>query len=163
MAKKNASSITSALRTIAQELTELQTRQDKDGQTVQVNVLAYAQKRVLNGICYSTALTIQRTQTDLDDAKQKVIVAARSHRGDELSEIALNRAIDWAERLELQLVTLENLLAEAVTVYEAETGSRFETPAARPTARREFSTAGMERAKRFGIGSPEVAQSEQAA
>ena len=74
MAKKNALSITAALRTIAQELTELQTRQDKDGQTVQVNVLAYAQKRVLNGICYSTALTMQRTQQDLDDEMSRDVM-----------------------------------------------------------------------------------------
>jgi hypothetical protein len=162
MAKKNSPSITSALRTIASELTEIQTRTDKNGQTVQVNVLAYAQKRVLNGICYSTALTMQRTQQDLDDAKQKVIVAARSHRGDELSELALNRAVDWAERLELQLATLDALLNEAIAVYEAETGSGFEMPTTRPTAKKEYSTAGMERAKRFAIGSPEVPQNEAA-
>jgi len=155
--------ITAALKTIAAELTEMQTRTNKDGQSEQVNVLAYAQKRVLNGICYSTALTIERTQNDLDDAKAKVQVAARSHRGDELSEVALNRAIDWAERLELQLATLEAILTDAVSVYEAETGSAFTMPAPRPVAKREFSTAGMERAKRFGIGSPEVPQSERAA
>lgn len=155
--------ITAALKTIAAELTEMQTRTNKDGQSEQVNVLAYAQKRVLNGICYSTALTIERTQNDLDDAKAKVQVAARSHRGDELSEVALNRAIDWAERLELQLATLEAILTDAVTVYETETGSAFTMPAPRPVAKREFSTAGMERAKRFGIGSPEVPQSERAA
>jgi hypothetical protein len=155
--------ITAALKTIAAELTEMQTRTNKDGQSEQVNILAYAQKRVLNGICYSTALTIERTQNDLDDAKAKVHVAARSHRGDELSEVALNRAIDWTERLELQLATLEAILTDAVTVYEAETGSTFTMPAPRPVAKREFSTAGMERAKRFGIGSPEVPQSERAA
>ena len=155
--------ITAALKTIAAELTEMQTRTNKDGQSEQVNVLAYAQKRVLNGICYSTALTIERTQNDLDDAKAKVQVAARSHRGDELSEVALNRAIDWAERLELQLATLEAILTDAVSVYEAETDSTFTMPAPRPVAKREFSTAGMERAKRFGIGSPEVPQSERAA
>lgn len=154
--------ITAALRTIAAELTEMQTRTNKDGQSEQVNLLGYAQKRVLNGICYSTALTIEKTQKDLDDAKERVIIASRTHRGDELSEVALNRAVDWTERLELQLAALEAILADAVSVYETETGSTFAMPAPRPTAKREFSTPAMERAKRFAIGSPEVPQSQSA-
>ena len=154
--------ITAALRTIAAELTEMQTRTNKDGQSEQINLLGYAQKRVLNGICYSTALTIEKTQNDLDDAKQKVIIASRAHRGDELSEVALNRAIDWTERLELQLAALEAILADAVSVYETETGSTFTMPAPRPMAKREFSTPAMERARRFAIGSTEVPQSQSA-
>jgi len=147
-----------ALRTIAKELTDVRVRQDKDGNPIETNILGFAQKRVLNGIAYSTALTLQRTQQDLDEAKQKVIVAARSHRGDEISEQQLNRAVDWAERLEMQEAVLSNLLQVSMTVYEQATGDLFQIPSPKPQARRDFSTAAMERAKRFAVGSEEVRQ-----
>lgn len=146
-----------ALQVIATELTD-KVVVERDGVPTEINRLAYAQKRVLNGIAYSTALTLQRTQQDLDAAKQKVVIAARSHRGDELSELALNRAVDWAERLELQEATLSNLMTLASEVYTQHTGESFEPPVARPTQQREFSTQAMERAKRFAIGSREVPQ-----
>lgn len=158
MSKKNREiSLIEALQVIANELTDKVVVQ-KDGAPTEINRLAYAQKRVLNGIAYSTALTLQRTQQDLDAAKQKVIVAARAHRGDELSEVALNRAIDWAERLELQEATLSNLLTLSTEVYTNHTGEEFQAPAVRPQAQKEFSTQAMERAKRFAIGSSEVTQ-----
>lgn len=161
MTKKNsAQTIADALEIIAKELTDVQVKTDKDGQPREINILGYAQKRVLNGIAYSAALTLQRTQQDLDDAKQKVIVAARSHRGDEISEQQLNRTLDWAERLEMQEAVLSNLLQRAMETYERHTGDLFQIPAAKPAERKTFSTAAMDRAKRFAVGSGEVVQSK---
>ena len=83
-------------------------------------------------------------------AKAAFLTLAGDCRGDELSELALNRAVDWAERLELQEATLSNLMTLASEVYTQHTGESFEPPVARPTQQREFSTQAMERAKRLG-------------
>ena len=103
--------LTKAIDTIAEFMTEMSQKQDRDtGQIIDVNLLGYAQRRVLNGIAYSAALTLQSTQQSYDEAVAKVRLAARSHRGDELSELQLQRAIEWAQRLEMQLAHLSELV-----------------------------------------------------
>ena len=159
MSKKTREiSLIEALQVIANELTDKVVVQ-KDGVPTEINRLAYAQKRVLNGIAYSTALTLQRTQQDLDAAKQKVIIAARAHRGDELSEVALTKALDWLERLELQEATLTSFIDTAKATYESHIGTEYNPPAFKAQPKAEFSSPAMQRAaRRLDIGSPEVPQ-----
>lgn len=162
--------LTKAIDTIAEFMTEMAQKQDRDtGQIIDVNLLGYAQRRVLNGIAYSAALTLQSTQQSYDEAVAKVRLAARSHRGDELSELQLQRAIDWAQRLEMQMAHLSELVEIAAEAHERHTGEKFVAPKARVQTNRQFQSAALEQAKRFGInaehameGGVEVAQAEAA-
>jgi hypothetical protein len=145
-------SLTSALEFIANHLTEIQTKVDKDGEVIEFNVLGYAQKRVLNGVAYSTALTLQSSKSSYDEAVQKVKLAIKSHRGDELSELQLQRAVDWAQRLEIQIAALEALLEVASDVHERKTGERFIAPKPKDTADRKFQSPALLAAKRYADG-----------
>jgi hypothetical protein len=153
-----ATTLVEALEVLANHFEMTETKMI-DSVPTQVNVLAYAQKRILDGILYSACLTLKRTQDDLDAKRADVKAKARSHRGDELSELALNRAIDWLERLELQEATLASFIASASATYEARTGVAYVPPVMKAQPKAEFSTPAMQRAARFGIGSPEVPQS----
>jgi hypothetical protein len=107
--------LTKAIDTIAEFMNEPMIKTDRDtGEQVEVNALAYAQRRLFNGICYSAALTLQSSTEQLDLATEKVRVAARAHRGDEISEQQLARAIDWADRMQIQVTTLNALLEVAL-------------------------------------------------
>lgn len=120
----------------------------KDGE--EVNSLAYAQRRVLNGLCYSTSLTLSSSKEQLDQAAEKVRLAARSHRGDEISEQQLQRAIDWADRLQLQVTTLEAVLDFAAAAHLEHTGEKFVAPVARKRADSSFQSKALDAAKRYG-------------
>lgn len=162
--------LANAINTIATFMTEMSQKQDRDtGQIVEVNLLGYAQRRVLNGLAYSVALTLQNSQQQHDEAVAKINFARRSHRGDELSDVQLNRAIDWAERLELQIAALEALLEVAAEAHEEHTGEKFVRPAKAAMVNRKFTTAALERAAKYGQlsettmgGGVEVAQAEAA-
>lgn len=162
--------LTKAIETIAEFMTEVSEKQDRDtGQIIEVNLLGYAQRRVLNGIAYSAALTLQSTQSSYDEAVAKVKLAARQHRGDEISEVQLQRAIDWAQRLEMQMAHLEMLVEISSEVHERHTGEKFVAPKPRVQTSRQFQSAALEAAKRFGIdtesameGGVEVAEAEAA-
>ena len=162
--------LANAINTIAEFMTEMSQKQDRDtGQIIEVNLLGYAQRRVLNGIAYSAALTLQSTQQSYDEAVSKVKLAARNHRGDELTELQLQRAIDWAQRLEMQIAHLEALVEVAAEAHEVHTGEMFVAPKPRVAVKREFQSAALEAAKRYGIdtettlgGGVEVAEAEAA-
>lgn len=162
--------LTKAIDTIAEFMTEMSTKEDRNtGEILDINLLGYAQRRVLNGIAYSAALTLQTTSQSYDEACQKVRLAARSHRGDELSELQLQRSIDWAQRLEMQMAHLQALVDAAADAHERHTGEKFVAPKARQFTERKFQSAALEQAKRFGIdtetnmaGGVEVAEQEAA-
>lgn len=162
--------LTKAIDTIAEFMTEPMIKIDRDtGEQVEVNALAYAQRRVLNGICYSAALTLQSSTEQLDQASEKVRVAARSHRGDEISEQQLARAIEWADRMQLQVAALNSLLETAEDIHLKHTGEQFSRPSYKPQVRRDFQSAALEAAKRYGVdaeairaGGVEVAEEEGA-
>lgn len=144
--------LTKAIDTIAEFMTEPMIKIDRDtGEQVEVNALAYAQRRVLNGLCYSAALTLQSSTEQFDQASEKVRVAARSHRGDEISEQQLVRAIEWADRLQLQVATLDALLEAAEDIHLKHTGERFSRPSYKPQVRKDFQSAALEAAKRYGV------------
>ena len=157
-----------ALNTIADFITEPTTKVDHEtGEEVVVNTLGYAQKRLLNGICYSAALTLKSSEEQLEQAVAKVRLAARSHRGDEISEQQLQRAIDWADRIQLQVTTMDSVLEQAEAVYKEHTGETFNRPSYKPAVRKDFQSSALESAKRYGVdtesdraGGVEVAEEE---
>jgi hypothetical protein len=158
-----------AINTIAEFMTDIEEYQTKEGQIVRRNKLGYAQKRILNGVCYAAAMTLQSSKSSHDEAVAKVRLAAKSHRGDELSEVQLARSIDWAQRIEMQIVHLEQVLEAATYRYEQHTGECFTTPTIKPQAERKFQTAALDAAKRYGVdgemtrsGGVEVASEEAA-
>jgi hypothetical protein len=165
----SVAAMSKAINTIAEFMTDIEEYQTKEGQIVRRNRLGYAQKRILNGICYAAAMTLQTTKTSHDEAVAKVRLAAKSHRGDELSEVQLSRAIDWAQRIETQIAHLEQVLEKGMQHYEMHTGECFTTPTVKPQAERKFQSAALEAAKRYGIdgemtrgGGVEVASEEAA-
>lgn len=153
-----AATLVEALEVLAKhfEMTELKMI---DSVPTPVNVLGYAQKRVLDGVLYSAHLTLSRTASDLDAARANVKAKARTHRGDELSEVALTKALDWLERLELQEATLTSFIDTAKATYESHIGTEYNPPAFKAQPKAEFSSPAMQRAaRRLDIGSPEVPQ-----
>lgn len=148
----NVKTLTKALNTIATFIYEpIQAKDEVTGELIEKNALAFVQKRILNGVAYSAALTLQQSQKMYDEAVAKVRLAARSHRGDEISETQLQRAIDWAQRLELQVATLDAFLEEAKAVYAQATGESFAEPKQRTLVDRKFQSPALEAAARFGI------------
>ena len=141
-------SLTSALDFIAETLSEIQIREDDDGSQIEVNTLAYAQRRVLNGIAYSTALTLSSSEKSYDEAVSKVRYLTRTHRNDEISELNLQRAIQWCERLEMQIAALSDLLEVATEVHNRHTGEKFKfQPVVR--AEKKFQTSALEAAAKY--------------
>jgi hypothetical protein len=145
--------LTNALNTIAEFAYEPTKVVDPETGLVSeeaVNQMAFIQERMLNGICYQASNTLQATTRQYDLAKQKIMIAQREHRGDsEISERRLNNAIDWAERLELQMATLGSILETASEVFKKHTGKTFTAPKKAPKVSSDFQTAALERAKRF--------------
>lgn len=165
----SVAAMSKAINTIAEFMTDIEEYQTKEGQIVRRNKLGYAQKRILNGVCYAAAMTLQSSKSSHDEAVAKVRLAAKSHRGDELSEVQLARSIDWAQRIEMQILHLEQVLEAATYRYEQHTGECFTTPTIKPQAERKFQTAALDAAKRYGIdgemtrsGGVEVASEEAA-
>jgi hypothetical protein len=149
--------VDAALVAIAQHFTFNQTVRTGEGD-VQKNTLAFIQKRVLNGLCTSAAFTLSDNRRSFDEAKDRIAQATRAHRGDELSDQTLNRAVDWAERLELQIAMLEGFLTVASQTYETYTGETYVEPPRKTAPRKEFSTSATERAARFTGMSTETQQ-----
>jgi hypothetical protein len=149
--------VDAALNAIAAHFTFNQTvRIGEDD--VEKNQLAFIQRRVLNGLCTSAAFTLSDNRKSFDEAKARIAQAQHTHRGDELSEQTLNRAVDWAERIELQIAMLEGFLDVAARTYETYTGETYVEPPRKVVPRKEFSTAATERAARFTGLSTEVQQ-----
>lgn len=154
-------SITTALQAIAEQLTDIVTKTTESGDKEKVNRMAYTQGKVLNGIAYSIANQLQFTVTQVDKARADVKAAMRSHRGDEISEQALNRKLDWLDTMELQEATLTQLLASATKVYTHYTGKEFAPPVPSKAPAKVFTTAAVERAAaKLGVTGNEVRQSD---
>ena len=149
--------VDAALNAIAAHFTFNQIVRIGEGD-VEKNQLAFIQRRVLNGLCTSAAFTLSDNRKSFDEAKARIAQAQHAHRGDELSEQTLNRAVDWAERIELQIAMLEGFLDVAARTYETYTGETYVEPPRKVVPRKEFSTAATERAARFTGFSTETQQ-----
>ena len=165
----STAAMSKAINTIAEFMTDIEEYQTKDGQIIRRNKLGYPQKRILNGICYAAAMALQTSKVSHDEAVAKVRLAAKSHRGDELSEVQLSRAIEWAQRIEFQIEHLEAVLEKGMQHYEMHTGECFTVPVSKPQVNRNFQSAALNAAKRYGVdtemtrgGGVEVASEEAA-
>lgn len=97
------------------------------------NDLAYVQEKILGGLCYTAHTTLHFSKRSYDQAVAKVRAAMKDHRGDELSDERLAKATAWAERLELQVATLDAHAAACEAVYQAKFGKAY---AMRPISER---------------------------
>lgn len=138
------------------------------GQT-STNALEYAQEKILGGLCYTANTTLHFSKRSLDQATTKVRTAMREHRGDELSDERLTKAMAWAERLELQVATLQAHADACAAVYEAKFGKAYSMRPINERPREPIMTDAMKAAMaRFGGtenvrgGGVEVAESEAA-
>jgi hypothetical protein len=97
---------------------------NQDGKIV--NKLSYVQSRILNSICYGACQSLERTKGSTHPkAKDEVRQAMKAHRGDELSEVTLNKKLDWLDRVNDQIAHLEAFAEVALKVYENATGEKF--------------------------------------
>lgn len=139
---KNSESISlaQAFEALAFHLTDERTVADQStGELEQKNMMAYAQRRVLNGIAYSTELTLNSTDQSITKAADKLRILTRSANGTTQSEI--DRQCDWIERLEMQQAVLNNVLNEAKAAHLLHTGEAY-VPASTQQRNRQLQ-AGM--------------------
>ena len=114
------------LEAIAEYLNEPVEYTDADtGEVTIRNMMWYQQKRVLNGIAYTVTKALE--SADAFHAKAVMIArkAAREHRGDEISEITLQKALDNLERATLQVTTLNAFKEVAFDTYRQATGEEL--------------------------------------
>ena len=144
--------------------------QHTDYQTGEIstrNALGFWQDKVLYGVCFQLANGLDYTRaTSMPRAKEQVERAVRAHKGDELSEVALQRAVAWYQRLLEQEGTAQAALDEARFVYTQATGKRYDyTPRLSPNGATTnvVETPAMAAAKALGLSLPNVAPGFNAA
>jgi hypothetical protein len=116
----------SALVTLGSHFVEMTERQDKaTGELVEVNLFAYTQERVLNGVAYTLELQAKQTEKTLDKAAGELRGIMRSYRGDEISKKNLESKQSFIERLVLQLETIRAAFAVACKVHEDLVGKPY--------------------------------------
>jgi hypothetical protein len=115
------------------------------------NDLAYVQEKILGGMCYTAHTTLHFSKRSYDQAVAKVRAAMRDHRGDELSDEKLVKATGWAERLELQVATLQAHADACEAVYTAKFGKTYAMRPITEKASKPIMTDAMKAAmERFG-------------
>lgn len=118
----NTSELAQAITVIAKFFDEPMT--DQDG--VITNALAFPQKKILNGLCYSATNGASYTATvTMQKATDELKAALTEHKGDELSDVKVARKLAWLERIEDQLAHLEAFKSVAVAEYELYTGESY--------------------------------------
>lgn len=114
--------LATAIATIAKFFHENVT--DQDG--VITNSMAYPQKKVLNGLCYTATKEAAYTSTvTLRKAMDEMNEALDSHKGDEISDLTVARKLAWVEKVEMQLAHLEAMRTAAMAAYESFTGEKY--------------------------------------
>lgn len=125
----------------------------QSGQVTTENSYGYWQDRALTGILYALHNGLEYSVgTTLPKAQAAAQKAQRAHKGDELSELELNRACDWVERLQSQMAFVGKVLTVAEDEYTILTGKRYAYQSRAVANRDVVPTAAMERARRLGIG-----------
>lgn len=128
MSNNEISVLAAAFATVADYLTDLKMVQDKStGEDKEVNQMAFAQRRVLNGFCFQIERQVTDTEKSIEDAAKELQSALRQARGDELSQAKIDNKVAWIERLQMQQTVLKNLLAEAMQAYTDHTGEVYIT------------------------------------
>lgn len=122
------------------------------------NSLGFWQDGVLAGILYQLHSKLEYSlQTTLPKAKAACQVAIRAHKGDEISETTLQRAVSWVQRLTDQVAFVQQVLVIAEDEYTLQTGKVY-AYRSRATANADVvQTPAMLAAKALGIGVANVA------
>lgn len=122
-------SLTAAFATIAAHFYDPGLRYNREtGQSEQVNMLAYTQKDVLNGFCWTLHQRRGTIEQKLDEARYKVKREVQMADGTEISLNNIDRAIAWAERIENQLMSVDELIVAAEAAHKIATGNAFVRP-----------------------------------
>lgn len=149
--------LANAINTIAEFMYEpIEKKDEATGEILVVNTLAYPQKRILNGLAYAARTSLDFAIKAQDEAKTRVQQAIRSHRGDEISEQKLERALDWKERLDVQVAALDQLCEQAIAAYSQHTGEDFKMPVRIGKTETKFQSPALQRAKAMGLGDAET-------
>jgi hypothetical protein len=136
-------SLAQAFNALAEHLTDIVTVVNHEtGEFEQKNNMAYAQRRVLNGIAYSAELTLKSTDTSMDKAKDKLRMLTRQANGTNQPEI--DRQCEWIERLIMQQTVLGTVLEAAAAAHLEHTKEAY-VPAAVQQRNRQLQ-AGMVKA-----------------
>jgi len=99
---------------------------DRDGVVTERNRKGFVQDKLLNGICYQLANAIDYSSNKtLPQAKAAVQRTMRAHDGTEISELNLQRSVEWVQRLNEQLAFDTAMLDAARQVYTKHTGKDF--------------------------------------
>lgn len=129
--------LTQALARIAAEFYDPRMVMDRDrGTYVDVNAQAWSQKLILQSIANAAYRQLHDTaigkdgrprglEHQLDRARNYAKALALRVSDTELDIEALNRAADWIERLEAEVMALQETFHTSAAVYEAATGEDF--------------------------------------
>lgn len=125
---KNIADITlaDAFARLALELTDNQKVIDPmTGTETEENKNLFIVRKMLNGICYSTEVTLGYSLKSADKARFNLKKALTEYTGDELSKEALDKAKGWCERIVDQQALLTNFLVAAKHAHEEFTGETY--------------------------------------
>jgi hypothetical protein len=126
MSKKNQpTALESALTVFAGEFTDYQEKIDQDGQVIRYNGMAYVQRRMLNGICYTAEKLLEEQHDQLVTAGKKLDRIIRSNMGDEIGLKQVEDQTRWVKRLQIQIAVVSATLEHAKATHERELGEAY--------------------------------------
>ena len=160
MTALGGSSIVNAITEIAVHFFEPGKVWDADKkEEVDGNVLAYVQRDMLNAICWITFQRLDKSQVNLDKAREGVKAALRSNDGSEIALNNINRKLGWAEKLNFQHAALADMYEAAKVVHKVITEEEFVEPAkkAAPTATPKEQAETASRLLALGLSPDELA------
>lgn len=94
----------------------------------QGNTLAYTQRDVLNGICWTLNQRIAGIEERADKAREDLKDAQKRFTENEIPINRLQQALEWAERIESQRLETEALREAFERVHVVATGEEFRRP-----------------------------------
>ena len=115
----------SALTVFAGEFTDFQQKVDQDGEVTIYNGMAYIQRRMLNGICYTAEKLIEEQYETLGTAGKKLARLVRSQDGGEIGTKQIEDQTRWVQRLQLQVSVLTNCFEQAKAVHLKQLGEAY--------------------------------------
>ena len=147
MTKKFANiTLADALARLALELTDMKKVIDPmTGGETEENANSFIVRKMLNGICYSTEVTLSYSQKSLDKAAWSLRRAMDQYDREHATHTqeAIDKAQIWCERIVAQQALLQNFFTEAKHAHEMFTGETY-VDAETQQANRKFAQARIE-------------------
>lgn len=123
---KEIAAFKKAMKTMGAVFVETYEHTNPDGTVEERNRYAFIQKRVLGGIVFQLENSLSFTKNEtLPKAGDRLERAYRRNKGDELSQLEIDRAEEWIVRLGEQILETERMLMAAVHAYEDITGESY--------------------------------------